>query len=473
MNALPFHRPTPAKAEPPQYASFDVSKKDEGEDSLPAMPTWGDSESKKIGMEAEAVELQQLKPEAPLMSGMSPAATPGAGTPVQGVSPYGPPGSQAASSGYLGAGGAAAPGAGPYNNMPGQGYDQVHNAYGQSTTSFGTEQSWGVTGGPVGQGYGQSYPQQAGHGQNAYTQEPGDMQYGDQQSVFNEYGSAGAANQGYGRPPPARSMTGGSNPSMMPARSMTGGSNPPMMPVRSLTGGSNPGGYPDRSRGSPAPQQGQFASDRNFDSRIAPTRTYSPAPQQPPQQQGLGQFPGAPPRTFSPAPQQQRSFSPAPGPGGPQRTYSPAPGGPPGRGPPQRGWSGDNAGPQRNFSPAPRSSPAPPQRQWSQDTASGGRGPPPPRGPPPRQYTSDSVQQPPQRQFSNSPRPMTANNRPPPQRQYTANDIPPGPRSPNFSRPTRSNTFDDGGSTFDGSGAGGGQDQSAAYPGYKPYQPGR
>lgn len=459
--ALPFNRPAaPAKAEPPQYASFDVSKKSpEGDDALPAMPTWGDAEDKKIGIVEEEVELQQLKPEgngqgAPLMNGMSPAPTPGTRTPVQGgMSPYGPPGSQAASSVFLGGAPGGTPGASPYNNMPGQGYDQMHNGYGQSTTSFHTEQSWGVTGGgPMGQEYGGQGHPQAGFGQHGYAQEPVNMQYGDQ-AAFSEYGGSNGTMGpgGYGRPVPSRSMTGGSNAPGMPKRSLTGGSS-----AASMAGGPPPQ-YPDRSRGSPAPSQGAFTQDRQFDPRIAPARTYSPAPQQ---QQG--QFAGVPPpRTYSPAPQQQqsqfpggpppRTFSPAPGPGGPQRTYSPAPNGPRGPGP-QRQWSGDTAGPGRTYSPGP----------------GGPRGPPQPRAPPYRQYSTDSA--PPPRQFSESPRPM-AGNRPAPQRQYTtgSSDVPPGPRSPNFSRPTtRSNTADGG---YGGEQAQ--EEPSGAYPGYKPYQPGR
>lgn len=459
--ALPFNRPAPtAKAEPPQYASFDVSKKAEGDDDLPAMPTWGDAESKKVGLAEEAVELQQLKPEAngqnaPLMNGMSPAATPGTMTPVQGgVSPYGPLGSQAAPSGYMGAGGFA--GADPYNNntnnnnhMPGQGYNQMHKGYGQSTTSFHTEQSWGVTGVAPGQDYGQGRPHM-GYGQDSYTREPVDMQY-NEHGGYGEYGNHDAVNQGYGMGP-ARSMTGGSNPSMMPARSMTGGSNP------SIVGAA---AYPDRSHGSPAPQQAQLAHQRQFDPRIAPQRTYSPAPQQ------QDQFPNGPQRTFSPAPP-QRSFSPAPG--GPQRTYSPAPGSRGGPGP-QRQWSGDTApglqgGPPRTFSaaPGPRSSPGPHQRP--RPPADAGL---PLRGPPYRQYSADSAQTAPapQRKFSSdSPRPRL-----PPQRQYTA-DAPPGPRSPNFSRPTRSNTFDQDYGARNDAGMNQ-QEPSGAYPGYKPYQPAR
>ena len=45
--------------EPPQYAEFDVSKKG-GDDALPSMPTWNDAGSKKVVLEEEAVEMNQL-----------------------------------------------------------------------------------------------------------------------------------------------------------------------------------------------------------------------------------------------------------------------------------------------------------------------------------------------------------------------------------------------------------------------------
>lgn len=426
--ALPFaSRPDPtAKSptanNPPQYAqfaTFDMSKKDEGEDSLPAMPTWGEAESKKV--EAEAVELQDIKKTesnngqaAPLINGMSPAGTPGTRTPVNGAGPYGPPGSQAATSGYLGGG----PGANQYGarNMPGQGYSQGQDMYAQSTTTLATEQSWGVTGG--------------GYGQNNYTQEPAAMYAYDDNAGYNQYGANGGMNQPYGMGGATRSMTGSSNPSMRgtPARQMTGGSNISM---------GAPPSYPDTSRRSPAPAQVPFPSDRQFDPRIAPQRTYSPAPQQ------QGQFPNGPQRTFSPAPP-QRSFSPAP-----QRSFSPGP-----------------QGPQRNYSPAPQ------QRQWSGDTAPGGR------GPPNRQYSNDSARTAPnpQRQYSGDSAYRGPGSRGPmgggpgprsrpqqqPLRQYTTDNVPPGPRSPNFSRPTRSNTYDDGGY---GAGTPQQQQEPAAYPG--------
>lgn len=476
-SALPFDRPRPtaAKAEPPQYASFDVSKHADGsEDDLPAMPVWGDSESKKVHLEPEAVELQQLKPSeanAPLMNGMSPAGTPGTRTPVPGgVSPYGPPGSQAASSGYLGGAPGAAPGTSPYSPLAGQGYNQqMHNAYGQSTTSFHTEQSWGVTPGPPmpmgGQEYGSQGPghAQPGYGQPGYSQEP--EAYGEQ-SVYGDYGAnngsmASGINQGYG---------------VGPVRSMTGGS------TRSMRGGA---GYPDRSHGSPGPQQGQFGHERAFDPRLMPQRTASPAQHQgafdprllpqrtgspaqqpqgafdprvmpqrtnsPAQQQGT--FPGAPTRTFSPAPQQQQQQQQQQ-----QRSFSPAPQGSP------RGG------------PGPRYPPGPgPLRQMSGDAPQGGRGPGPRRAPPYRQDSAQTVPPPGQRQqFANSPRPGPQQQRmpPAPARSQTMDRMEP-PRSPgprdNFSRPMRSNTFDL--AQADGEQEGGGA--GAAYPGYKPYQPGR
>ncbi|PSR97513.1 hypothetical protein BD289DRAFT_90811 [Coniella lustricola] len=450
--AMPWQRPTPtAKAEPPQYASFDVSKNaPESEDSLPAMPTWGDAENKKVDYQQEAMELQQLKkpenndlnasPNAPLMNGMSRSGTPGTMTPVQGgVSPYGPPGGMPVANGYMSAAGPH--GANMYSqnnlhNMSGHGgYDQMHNGmpngYAQSTTSFHTEQSYGVmSGGPMISEYGQPHPQM-GYGQDEYGQ--GVDGYGGRDQHDPNQATTAATNQPYGgRAPPMRSMTGGSTRS---AATMA---------------------YPDRSRRSPAPSQGGFSSERNFDSRIAPPRTYSPAPQQ----QGQGQFPNVPERTFSPGVQgPTRTFSPAQG--APPRTYSPAQGAPP------RTFSPAQGAPPRNFSPAPS------QRQWSADSAPG-RGPPP-RAPPYRQYSADTAQPnaPMDRQFTpesvrsmgNRPPPLA--NRAPPQRQYTA-DIPPGPVSPNFSRPTRSNTFDDSYGASSGQ-----EDPAIAYPGYKPYQPTR
>ncbi|KUI63281.1 hypothetical protein VP1G_10432 [Cytospora mali] len=486
--AIPPSRPAAKGADPPQYASFDTSKKEEGEDSLPAMPTWEDSESKKVVLEEEVVELQQLKkPETngqgqPLMNGMSPSPSPGPNTPngPGPRSPYGPQGNQAAANGYMGPGPrgpgsrgpGGPPGAGampnPYGMQQGQGYNQMSNGYAQSQATFHTEQSWGVTGG---QDYGQMpAPSPTGYDQPDYSPPPTNAPGYFDQGAYSEYGGTGngpvppVMNQPYGmgaEPPQAQ----------QPQPQRRG-------PPRGALGAVGGAAMPDRSRGSPAPQQEPGFTGGQLDQ---PPLTYSPSPVQ-------GGFSPAPERSFSPAP--QRTFSPAPqqgfSPVPPQRAFSPAP--------PQRAFSpapqrtfspapqqGFPSGPQRNFSPAP-------QRQYSADSAPGpGRGPMPPRGaprgpprgPPYRQFSADSAPNP-QRQFSgdSAGRPLVGGlaGRPPPQRQFTA-DMARPPQSPGpqnnggfdfqsgFSRPSRTNTFDS---------AGGDQpEQSGAYPGYKPYQPGR
>lgn len=413
----------PKAADPPQYATFDVSKKAEGEDSLPAMPTWGDSESKRLEAEADAVELQNIRkpetnPNQPLLNGISPAATPGATTPntQNGRSPYGPQGPQAAASGYMGAG----PGAGPYG-QPAPAYNPMQNGYDQSQASFHTGQGWGVTGG---QDFGQMPgPSPTEYG---YNNSPAQTPLYDEHGAYSEYGMPGNAP---GQPPVDHQygMAGAQPERRGPPRGAVG-----------ALGGAGP-------RASPAPRG-------------------SPAP--PPQQDfgfGGGQF-DAPPRTYSPAPV-QRNFSPAP----PQRTFSPNP---------QQQFSG---GPQRQFSaesaPTPDGRrPMPPRgapyRQFSADSAHN----------PQRQYSSSS----PRPLAGGGPRPGPGpgpGGRGPPRRQYTGDPGPP-PSSPGpmnnggfdfesgFSRPPRANTFDN--SYNGGGGSGGGKpEETSAYPGYKPYQPKR
>ncbi|KAI3401566.1 hypothetical protein diail_10167, partial [Diaporthe ilicicola] len=405
-------------ADPPQYATFDVSKKEEGDDALPAMPTWEASESKRLEAEAESVELQHLRkpesngPNQPLLNGMSPAATPGATTPVgqNARSPYGPQGPQAAASGYMGAG----PGAGAYG-MKAPPYSQMHNGYDQSQAAFHSTETWGVTGG---QDYGQMPGPSPGE-YGGYNQSPVQTPGYDERGGYNDYGMPGSA---------------------------------PGQPAMDQYGMA--GAQPER-RG---PPRGAVGAVGGAGARASPAPRGSPAPAPPPQQDygfGGGQF-DAPPRTYSPAPV-QRTFSPAP----PQRNFSPAP-------------------PQRTFSPAA------PQRQFSADSAPApGRRPMPPRGPPSRQFSADSAPNPQRQYSSSSPRPLAGGGmpggRPPPRRQFTA-DPSPGPPSPGpmnsggfdfqsgFSRPPpRVNTFDN---SYNGGGGGGGQqEETAAYPGYKPYQP--
>lgn len=412
-------------ADPPQYATFDVSKKEEGEDSLPAMPTWEASESKRLEAqaEAEAVELQNIRkpegnnPNQPLLNGMSPAATPGATTPIgpNGRSPYGPQGPQAAASGYMGAG----PG-GAYG-PPAPAYNPMHNGYDQSQASFHTGQSWGVTGG---QDYGQMPgPSPTEYG---YNTSPAQTPLYDERGAYSEYG--------------------------MPANA------PGQSPVDQY---GMAGAQPDR-RG---PPRGAVGAVGGAGPRASPAPRGSPAPAPPPQQDfgfGGGQF-DAPPRTYSPAPV-QRTFSPAP----PQRTFSPNPQQQFGPGP-QRQFSADSA-------PAPGRRPMPPRgqpfRQFSADSAPN----------PQRQYSSSS----PRPLAGGGPGPggrgpgsRGPGGRGPPRRQYTA-DVGPAPSSPGptnnggfdfesgFSRPPRANTFD---TSYNGGGGGGQPEETSAYPGYKPYQP--
>lgn len=55
--------PTHHAHDPPQYAEFETSRKG-GDDSLPSMPTWEQASSRKVEMEVEAVEMNQLnKPQ--------------------------------------------------------------------------------------------------------------------------------------------------------------------------------------------------------------------------------------------------------------------------------------------------------------------------------------------------------------------------------------------------------------------------
>lgn len=420
-------------ADPPQYATFDVSKKEEGDDALPAMPTWDSSESKRLEAEADAVELQNIRkpegnnPNQPLLNGMSPAATPGATTPIgqNGRSPYGPQGPQAAASGYMGAG----PGGyGP----PAPAYNPMHNGYDQSQASFHTGQSWGVTGG---QDYGQMPgPSPTEYG---YNTSPVQTPLYDEHGAYSEYGMPGNAPV---QPGADQYGVAGAQPERR---------GPPRGAVGAVGGAGRASPAP---RGSPAPppQQDFGFGGGQFD---APPRTYSPAPVQ------RTFSPAPPPRTFSPNPQQQ--FGP-----GPQRQFSadsaPGPGRrpmPP-RGQPFRQFSADSApNPQRQYS---SSSPRP--------LAGGGPGPRPDpggRGPPRRQYTDGG------------PAPSSPGGRGPPRRQYTG-DMAPAPSSPGpmnnggfdfesgFSRPPRANTFD---TSYNNGGGGGQPKEKAAYPGYKPYQP--
>ncbi|KAK1835537.1 hypothetical protein QBC39DRAFT_298311 [Podospora conica] len=245
----------------PQYAEFDVSKpKPGGEDALPAMPVWEDSSKKKVMVEEEEVEMDQLKkPEgsgqngalAPGVAGAMPHAVSPVGSPGLNRSPYGPPGGNPGQNGYYPASGIESD---PYA-QPGQGYGQASGGYGQATNQ------------PVGQGYGVAMAGGAGR-RSPYTdagygqQQGGNRGYGSpQQDTYNNINnySTGQQQQGYDNFATAQSTNQG-----------YGGAR--HSPVNELAGDNGYGqpsyGQEQPVRHSPAPQYGQGNGARQ-----------SPAPQ--------------------------------------------------------------------------------------------------------------------------------------------------------------------------------------------------
>lgn len=216
----------------PQYAEFDVSKpKPGGEDALPAMPVWEESGKKKIMVEEEEVEMDQLKkPEgsgqngalAPGMAaaGAIPNAVSPVGSPGLNRSPYGPPAGNPNSSGYFPASGIEND---PYAQNS-QGYSQGAGGYGQAMNQP-SGQGYGMAGagmaGAAMAGAGRRSPYtDAGYGQQ---QQTGGRGYGtpqqDSYNNSNNYSSTGqqqgydnysgataqSTNQGYGMSPARRS----------------------------------------------------------------------------------------------------------------------------------------------------------------------------------------------------------------------------------------------------------------------------
>lgn len=307
--ASPFS--TPASA--PQYAEFDTTKKSSAahEDALPEMPSWEGAGSKKVLLDDEPVELEQLKKPAtelntqsaqnvPLMAG---GHVPGPASPITpgSRSPYGIPGSQSASSGYLGAGAPpAAAGAHNQNDPYGLGdqpYNQNASAYGQqSQTSFGNGQGYGMAGAAgaagmagaaMGQGRRSPRVNNGAYGQPPNGQGPMDRGYQNAQDYNNPYArsqSRGPQDQGYGMGPGRRSPPRGPNGPNGPNR-------PNMMGAAA---------YPDRERRSPAPQGDRgYGNNNNYNSRPYPPnpqRQYSsdstrPLARPPPQRQFTDDYP--------------------------------------------------------------------------------------------------------------------------------------------------------------------------------------
>jgi hypothetical protein len=322
MNLGPRANPTfansnfasPRVAEPPQYAEFDASKKGGAhEDALPEMPSWETSNSKKVLVEGEDVELEQLNKPAngaaaaangqnlPLMTGAT--GTPGPASPIRSpdhtTSPYGPPGGHAAAGGYLAAGGA---GGDPYA-MDGQGYN--HNgAYDDRTPQLNADQGYGMAGGAmaVGRrsprdyndgGYGQDhgraggYPAQGAAFDDRSRQGPYDDHSG--QGPYDGYGhQADGFGMGPGRYSPPRG-----NPNMRDAgygdarRSPAPGGARRSPAPGAATRSPGPGG----ARRSPAPR-GDYSRHGNYTDNTAYA---APRPlRQPPQRQFSHDVPPSP-----------------------------------------------------------------------------------------------------------------------------------------------------------------------------------
>lgn len=139
--------------EPPQYAEFDMSRKG-GEDSLPSMPTWDQGNSRKVALEEEAVEMNQLsKPSstnqsvasasaAAAASAAAVAAAAGASSPQRRPIPYRQPSP-------MGASGYASPD--PYSNGRRNTYSEYENApYGAGTPQTGGDSYGAVAAVPMG-----------------------------------------------------------------------------------------------------------------------------------------------------------------------------------------------------------------------------------------------------------------------------------------------------------------------------------
>lgn len=175
---LPAVSHASAASDTPQFAQFRVSKKGAqsgNDDALPAMPSWEGSESKKVLVEEESVEMSDLKrPEAiganqGLAAGLhlvSPNPSPGP------HNPYSRPGSTAGSTGYFATPSAASDRYGQTAQGYGPGYSPEGQGYRQSSSPYGNQRVQGYHVNPgygaavvVGAAMGQSYGEQGGYGQ--------------------------------------------------------------------------------------------------------------------------------------------------------------------------------------------------------------------------------------------------------------------------------------------------------------------
>ncbi|KAK0748109.1 hypothetical protein B0T21DRAFT_16405 [Apiosordaria backusii] len=408
----------------PQYAEFDVSKNKPGnEDSLPEMPSWEGAESKKIVLEEEeAVEMNQLKkPEANSPNAQSPTMTngvaaagvipgPGSTSPNPGNrSPYGPPGAGPQSNGYFPQGAVAND---PYNQTA-QTYNQPGGTYGQQ-----------------GQGYGMA----------AGAMGPGRRSPGNVGGYNNGYDNNSYSQQGYGQPGYGQQQQG-----VTPQQTGKGGyDNYGDIYDSYGTEVNQPyGGAQELDAGS----YGQVPSAQSTGAQGGYGGAYGPGPRRTPGPQGDGGY-GGPNQRRTPGPQGDYNN----GYGGSTR-HSPAP--------------QDSYGSSGYGAPAPAYSTGQDRRSPGPQQGYGG---PTSRPPPNRQYSSSDSRGP-QRQYSgndmNSSSQGRSNDmggfdfssgysRPPQQQQQSGYGRPPQPQQSGYRQPTTPVV----------------EEQSAAYPGYKPYSPG-
>lgn len=309
----PTMAPARSKPEPPQYAEFDSGPKGGGGgDELPSMPSWEGASSKKVMIEEEAVELEQLKkpdpaPNAPLMGAMAPNPMSSPVSPAAGHGPYGPP--QASQNGYMAAARSESNLSYGQAQGQGQGYGNYNNGGYQQPQETGVQ-------GYGNQGYGnQGYGNQGYGNQGAYdTQGYSAPGYGTEAMGAGAAGAAGAVMMGQGRQTPHQDYDNGAYargpmdqgypaPSQTPrpydqySRSITPaaagqGRQPPRYPTPQ---GNGAYGTPNRMQ-SPAPQpsaynQGGYGG--GYDQRSQTPNSYGR--QQPPAPYRQNTYDAAPP----------------------------------------------------------------------------------------------------------------------------------------------------------------------------------
>ncbi|KAI1320249.1 hypothetical protein F5Y16DRAFT_86851 [Xylariaceae sp. FL0255] len=346
----PMHSGFDPKPSVPQYAVFDSGDKKNG-DALPAMPSWGNSDSKKVLIEEEEVEMKSLKkpeatPEPPHMTSPSPMS-PG------NISPYGPPRGITGTNGYMAAEHTAHDAYGSEQGHANHnGYDEFYNNRAQTaqyTQSNNMDQGYDAVG-AVGldsrsrqNAYQQEYQNGYDHETQRYPQNSHYPQSRNARPYNDQYARnptpTSYNNNGYGRPPV---NDGYGNARASPAPGNNPYSNPRASPAPSNAGYGNHRNYPAAStdafggaRQSPAPGAEGYGNSRN-----------SPAPRA-----NYGGY-GNPSRTGSPGAQAGYYGNNARRSPGPQAVYG---------GYTQRSRTQDDYSQQQQNHPAPR-------RQYSNDS---------------------------------------------------------------------------------------------------------